>query len=551
MIPIIEYLNAGEQGKINIPKRVRRQYEILLPIIDGKDPRWYYNPQKAMRPIEFGERFCRQSKDEWLGRPLEFLLWQKAGISAVYGVLERGSDVRKHRRVFELCAKKNGKTTKMAPIALYETAKKGNEVYCAANALKQSKILWTEAVNMLAQSPELQTILKKRQFGIKNTRPGGFSVFEALANTPELLDGKLPKFVILDEVHELTQALYDILYRGQISVRDPVIWMLTTKGFVREGLFDSEYKNSCDILDGVIDDERKFSLLYELDDPVDWLNEDVWQQANPSLGTILTVENLRQAVKEGLSKPKELNGVKVKHFNIGGKSGEAFFEFDAINNEKTFDIRSFRRYEAVGGLDLSRTNDLTAFTTLIYDERAGEYCDETMYWMSQDFYNRCVEDPRMGPTWRIWVEKGYIQVAGKHVIDHSAIVRYILRMVEKYKIVYRWIYYDAWSAPYIISDLHNNGFKEGDCLVRCQQGGKTLAVPFQLLDAELRAKRVNYNNNPVTKWCLTNVGTETDRNGNDLPIKAGKNNLRKIDGFMTLLDAFVGFCDHRAELVGA
>ena len=95
-----------------------------------------------------------------------------------------------------------------------------------------------------------------------------------LANTPNLLDGKLPKVVILDEVHELYQDLYDILYNGQISVRDPLFMMLTTKGYVREGLFDTEYKNSCDIIDGVIDDERKFSLLYELDNPADWMNED-------------------------------------------------------------------------------------------------------------------------------------------------------------------------------------------------------------------------------------------------------------------------------------
>lgn len=550
MVWIEEYLNAGERGTINIPKRVIKQYQMLLPILEGKDARWYYNPKLAAKPIEFGERFCRQSKDEWRGRPIQYLLWQKAALSAIYGIVERGSDIRKHQRAFILVGKKNGKTTMIAPVALYETAKKGNEVYSAANALQQSRIIWQEAANMLDQSPQLQTMLKRRQFDIKNIRKNGFSVFMPLANTPDVLDGKLPKTVILDEVHELYQDLYDILYNGQISVRDPLFLMLTTKGYIREGLFDTEYKNSCDIIDGVIQDERKFSLLYELDNPSDWLNEDTWQQANPSIGSIMTYEALRNTVKTALDKPQSLNAVKVKHFNLGGISGDAYFAYDDINNERTFELERFKGYDAIGGFDLSLTNDLTSFTTLFWDEREREYCVDTMFWISQSFYDKVTQDVRMGNVWRVWVEQGYIRIAGINSIDHSAIVRYACRMVEKYGIRYRWIYYDAYAARYLVNDLNSEGFKEGECLIRCQQGSKTLSVPFQRLDAELRAKHVNYRNNPVVKWCLTNVAVEEDtRNKNLLPCKAGHNNMRKIDGFATMLNAFVGVVDHYNEFV--
>ena len=199
---IEEYLEAGARGDINIPKRVKRQYELLIPILDGKDNQWYFNPKLAQRPIDFGERFCRQSKDDWRGRPIEYLLWQKAALSAIYGIVDRETHLRRFRRVFIEVGKKNGKTTMTAPIALYETAKKGNEVYCAANALQQARIIWTEAVNMLEQSPQLQTLLRARQYHIQNIRKNGFSKFMPLANVPNMLDGKMPKFVILDEVHE-------------------------------------------------------------------------------------------------------------------------------------------------------------------------------------------------------------------------------------------------------------------------------------------------------------------------------------------------------------
>ncbi len=548
---IEEYLAEGEAGRINIPKRVKKQYKALLPIIRGEDPRWYYNEHLANKPIEFGEKFCRQSKDEWRGQPIKYLLWQKAALSAIYGIVERGTDLRKHQRVFILVGKKNGKTTMIAPVALYETARKGNEVYSAANALQQSRIIWTEAANMLEQSPQLKSMLKKRQYDIKNIRKNGFSVFMPLANTPNLLDGKLPKVVILDEVHELYQDLYDILYNGQISIRDPLFLMLTTKGYVREGLFDSEYKNSCDIIDGVIEDERKLSLLYELDNPADWLNEDNWEQANPSIGTIMTYEALRNTVRTALDKPQSLNAVKVKHFNLGGISGDAYFEYDDINNEATFDLKKYKGYDAIGGFDLSLTNDLTSYTTVLYDDKRREFLVDTMFWISSDFYSKVIQDARMGNVWRAWVDNGYIRVAGVNSIDHKEIVRYVNDMVNKYRLVYRWIYYDAYAARYLVSDMNDEGYKEGVCLIRCHQGSKTLSVPFQRLDAELRAKRINYNNNPVMKWCLTNVAVEEDtRNKNLLPCKAGHNNMRKIDGFATLLNAFVGVTDHYNEFVG-
>ena len=548
---IEEYLEAGARGDINIPKRVKRQYELLIPILDGKDNQWYFNPKLAQRPIDFGERFCRQSKDDWRGRPIEYLLWQKAALSAIYGIVDRETDLRRFRRVFIEVGKKNGKTTMTAPIALYETAKKGNEVYCAANALQQARIIWTEAVNMLEQSPQLQTLLRARQYHIQNIRKNGFSKFMPLANVPNMLDGKMPKFVILDEVHELQQDIYDILYQGQISITEPMLFMLTTKGYVREGLFDSEYENSCQILDGVIDDQRKFSLLYELDNPQDWLNEDNWQQANPSMGMLFSRENLREIVQTALQKPKELNAVKVKHFNIGGVSGDAYFSLDEIENKRTFSLDRFRGYDAIGGFDLSLTNDLTSFTTLFWDEKEREFCAHTKFWVSQSFYDQASQDPRMGRTWRVWVERGLVEIAGINSIAHQAITRHVCKMVEKYNICYRWIYYDAYAARYLVDDLNEQGFREGACLIRCQQGSKTLSVPFQRLDAELRARKINYQNNPVMKWYITNVAVQEDlRNKNLLPCKAGHNNARKIDGFATLLNAFVGVMDHYKEFTG-
>lgn len=545
---ILDYLEEIHAGRIDAPKRVTKQYEQLVPILEGKDSRWGYNPRKAYAPICFAETNCRQSKDEWRGQPIKYLLWQKAALSAIYGIVDRETGLRKFQKIFILIGKKNGKTTMMSPVALYETSRSGNEVISAANALMQSKIIWQEAANMLEQSPNLATVLKKRQFDIKNIRKYGFSTFAPVANSPNILDGRLPKVVILDEIHELYQDIYDILYNGQVSIKDPLFFMLTTKGYVREGLFDTEYANSTGIIDGVVEDERKFSLLYELDDPEHWENDEHWQQANPSLGYILTTEKLREIVKDAQNKPASLNAVKVKHFNCGGVSGDAYFPLDAINNESEFDLDRLKDREAIGGFDLSSTNDMTAFSTLVYDREAGEFLCETMYWITEDFYADQMSDSRMANTWRIWVDRGLVRLAGRHTIDHSAVVRYAMEMVETWGIYYRWIYYDPWSATYLVREFNEAGFREDECLRPTRQGAKTLSVPFQALEAQLRAKRINYRNNPVMKWNMTNVDVVPDRNGNLLPKKAGDKNKRKIDGFATLLDCFVGVCEHAQEM---
>ena len=94
--------------------------------------------------------------------------------------------------------------------------------------------------------------------------------------------------------------------------------------------------------------------------------------------------------------------------------------------------------------------------------------------------------------------------------------------------------------------MESNGFN----MVRCIQGAKTLSLPMQQMGQDLKAKKINYNNNPILKWCLTNTGIQTDRNGNIVPIKAQTAKLR-IDGASSMLDSYVGLYEHYSEFINA
>src|SRR5699024_9863558 len=119
-------------------------------------------------------------------------------------------------------------------------------------------------------------------------------------------------------------------------------------------------------------------------------------------------------------------------------------------------------------------------------------------------------------------------------------------MVDAYEIIPLWIYYDNYSARYWVEEMEQHGFK----MERCIQGARTLSLPMQNMGADLKAKKINYNNHPILKWCLTNTGVETDRNGNIVPIKAQTAKMR-IDGTASMLDAYVGLLEHYEEFLRA
>jgi phage terminase large subunit-like protein len=121
------------------------------------------------------------------------------------------------------------------------------------------------------------------------------------------------------------------------------------------------------------------------------------------------------------------------------------------------------------------------------------------------------------------------------------------------------VYYDSYSARYFVEEMQMQGFN----MVRCIQGAKTLSLPMQMLGTDLKAHKVIYNNNPVLKWCLTNTGVQTDRNGNIVPIKnqsprqpgvptnACVCGVERIDGTAALLDCYVGLYEHFNEYTQA
>ena len=545
---ILEYWRAIESGKCVVSRRVRKVYQELARRIEQPDTgaRYIFDEKKAARPIEFIERFCKHSKGEWAGKPVILELFQKAFISALFGFVDKETGLRQYREAMFYVARKNGKSTMLAGIALYMLVadlEAGAEVYSAATKRDQARLIFEEAFNMVKQSPQLRELLKKRKSDLyfANT----FSRFEALSKDSGSMDGLNAHCVIIDELHGVKDRnLYEVLKQSQSARRQPLLIMITTAGTVRECIFDEMYATACNIVDGVYKDETFLPILYELDSREEWTQPEAWQKANPALGTIKKIDDLKTKIARAQNNPNELRGLLVKDFNVRDTLSTAWLNYEDIDNGETFDLFRFRNKYAIGGADLSKTLDLTCATLLMVDKGTETRYVTQMYWLPEETFEKRVAEEKI--PYDKWRERGLLRTCAGNTINYKDVTAWFLEMAQEYQIIPAWIYYDAWSARYWVEEMKANGFD----MIPCQQGAKTLSLPMQQLGADLQAKRVVYNNNPILKWCLTNTGVQTDRNGNIVPVKnqAAK---QRIDGMASLLDAYVGLTEKYNEFISA
>lgn len=539
------YLDKIEAGEIVTSKRVRKIYQRLAYDMDNPG-KYRFDEAKANRPIEFIERFCKHSKGEWAGQPVRLELFQKAFISALFGFVDSETGLRKYREAFFMVARKNGKSTMLAGIALYmmlADGEAGAEIYSVATKRDQAKIIFDEVCHMVSQSPYLRKHIRKRKSDLYFS--AAMSKMQALGKNSDTLDGLNSSCVIIDELHGIKDRnLYEVMKQSQSARRQPLLVMITTAGTVRECIFDDTYEYACKVVDGVINDPTFLPIIYELDAKAEWTDPAAWFKANPGLGRIKKLEDLVAKVERAKQSPKDLSGILCKDFNIRETRYNAWLDFDSINNEETFSLEDFRGAYAIGGADLSLTTDLTCATVLMMHPETHKRYIKQMYWLPEDNFTQRVEQEKI--PYDKWLEAGLVRLCKGNTINYSDVTAWFMEIVKEHGITPLWVYYDSWSARYWVEEMEAYGFK----MERCIQGAKTLSLPMQNLGADLQAKKVIYNNNPILKWCLTNTGIQEDRNGNIVPVK-NSSAKRRIDGTASLLDAYVGLYEHYNEFLNA
>ena len=542
---VLAYWDEIKQGNITVSNKVRRQYKRLAADVKQHD-RYIFDPDKANRPIKFIETFCKHSKGELAGQYIKLELFQKAFISALFGFVDKKTGLRRFREAFFLCGRKNGKSVLLSGIALYmlmADGEGGAEVYSFATKREQAAIIFNETHNMIRQNKHLAKHVRKRKSDLYFEAT--FSTFKPLGRNSNSLDGLNSHFIAADEMHAIKDRnLYEVMRQSMSARTQPLLITITTAGTVRENIFDDLYNYSSEIISGTFEDDTFLPLLYELDEREEWTNPEAWPKANPGLGTIKKFDDLEQKVERAINNPIEQSGVLTKEFNIRETNYNSWLTFEALNNEETFNLEDYKGYYCIGGADLSKIGDLTCATALLMNPETEKRYVTQMYWLPEEGFTERVEADKV--PYDVWHRRGLLRLCEGNTINYSDITAWFLELIEKYEIIPLWVYYDAWSATYWVQEMETENFN----MMQARQGAKTLSLPMQQLGADLAAKKINYNNNPILKWCLSNTGVITDRNENIVPAKA-QTAKQKIDGTSSLLNAYVGLMDRYQEYLNS
>ncbi|OUC03841.1 terminase [Bacillus thuringiensis serovar medellin] len=547
--PIIEYYSLIESGKEIVSEKVRRIYKKLVSDIGDNESVYEYDSKKANHAIEFIENFCKHSKGKWGGKPIVLEVWQKAFIAAAFGFVHGIDGTRKYREVLLVVARKNGKSTVGSGVGLYlqiADGEPGSEVYAVATKKDQAKLVWLESKRMVKKSPALLKRIKP--LVSEMVSEWNDSTFKPLGSDSETLDGLNVHGAMMDEIHAWKDKnLYDVIVDGTSSREQPMIFMITTAGTVRESVYDMKYEEAEMLLNGLDDpdgykDERFLPIIYELDKREEWTDPSKWKKANPGLGTIKKVDQLETKVNKAKANSLLVKNLLTKDFNIRETSTEAWLTFEQLNNPETFDIEKLKPSYGIGGCDLSSTTDLTAAKVIFMVPEDPHIYVKQMYWLPEDLLEQRSKEDKI--PYNLWHEQGILRTTPGNSVHYKFVTKWFLEIRDEYGIYLPWIGYDKWSANYWVEDMQ--GYFGKEAMIPIAQGKQTLSSPMKLLGADLESKLINYNNHTIDKWCLSNTAIDVDKNLNIQPNKT-KNQRRRIDGTAALLNAYVVLQEKRND----
>ena len=253
--PILEYWEAIESGKETVSKKVYKTYQKIVKDIQNPG-KYFYSHKRGNHIIEFAENYCKHSKGKYGGKPVVLELWEKALLSTVFGFIDINGN-RKYREAILIVGKKNGKSLIASIVGLYlliGDGEPGPEIYAVATKKDQAKIIWLESKRMVMKSPTLRKRVKPLTHELSSEEFNS-GVFKALASDSDTLDGLNVHGVLMDEIHQWKQgkALFNIMADGTTAREQPLVFITSTAGTIREDIYDQKYEEAERVINGYED----------------------------------------------------------------------------------------------------------------------------------------------------------------------------------------------------------------------------------------------------------------------------------------------------------
>lgn len=548
---IYTYYQGIKNGTYLTGRFVTLLYEYLIRGLQEKQ--FFFDGNKANAAIAWIEEHCRHTEGPLAPGPLKLEVWQKAMLSAIFGIIDQNGN-RQFKEIVLVVARKNGKSLLASSVGSYTWRVDGGygaRVFCIAPKFDQADIIYNCIWQMVQLDPEWQELkalslekdtqhrkvhddsmlARHRQSDLSIN--GTNSTVKKIAFNSKSSDGFNPSLTICDEVAawqgDKGLKQYEVMKSAMGARPDGFIISCTTSGYVNEGIYDELIKRSTRFLMGESKEKRLLPLLYMIDDVDKWNDINELRKSNPNLGVSVSVDYLLEeiAVAEGsLSKKAEF---LTKYACIKQNSSLAWLPAEVVNKAcgEPLKLDDFRDSYCVGGIDLSQTRDLTACTAVI--EKNGELYVFAKFFLPAEKIDEAIQ--RDGVPYNIYIQRGLLQPSGDNFVDYHDCYQWFTDLVEKYEIYPLQVGYDRYSAQYLIQDMENYGF-------RCDSvfQGENLYGVIQETQGLLEDGKIHIGDNDLLKMHLLNsaIKMSTERGRGKL-VKL--NPSLHIDGTAAFIDS--------------
>ena len=559
---IREYWQGIESGEIIVGYYVREQVSRLVSELDN--PAYKIDLHESQKRINFIEKECRHSEAPFAGKPFKLLLFQKAIIEAIFAIKrwndELGRYIRKYQEIILVLGRKNGKTPLASAISLSEwvCGEMGTKILYGSNDYDQADLLYMATDAMREAAPKLARCTRRNQKGIfwggrkQKSHTGKFSAqnkgsIRKLSARTSAKEGKNIKVGIVDEVHEMKDNTLVMPIKQALSTQDEPIYIeITTEGFTDNGYLDERLMTARQVLEGEVEKDNLLIFWYTQDSEEEiWRDEKSWYKSNPTLGEVKKWSFLRGMVEDARLSASTKAFVLAKDFNIKQNSAAAWLSADVIDNQETFDPKELEGQFYIGGFDYAETTDLCAAKAIFVNPWTLKKRCLGMYFIPEVKADAIIMDDNanhLNPeqkNYRAWADKGLVTICPGTEVDPAMVSQWYISLLRELQARPYKIGFDNWHAKQLKDNLTDAFGPE--VLERVSMDFLSLNGAMASLESDLTYKKLNYNNNEMDRWCLSNTAFKLNNMGLKMPVKIWNQAKNRIDGTLGLLTAYAAY----------
>ena len=528
----LDYCESILSGEIPGNASIKKVCENFIRDLNSStQAKWayYFSEERANRVCQFVE-LMPHVEGVWDTKRIHLEGWQCLFLCNIFGMLERGSDLRRYRVIYLGVARKNAKSTLAAAIGSYcliADGEPGAQVYSAARSKDQAKIVWKCSASQLAGRTDLCDKFGIRLMTQAITQSGenAHRTYQPVSREAKNLEGKNPHCVILDELHaHPDDEVREVMLQGMGSRKQPLLVQITTAGTDMGTFAWEEHLYAERVALGLEQNPRYFAMPYGLESDDDWKNEKLWVKANPNLGVSVSLQSIQDGLLEALAKPRKLNNFKSRRLNMWSSTTEGWLDMDSWLQcgDPTMCLEELAGRAVWLGLDLASTQDLTALS-VVAPTLSPEGDIIKLEMMAYHFLpSPAVRNGHQ--RWAAWLREerpGLIETKTE-TTDFAAVRKKIEEINEIADI--RLIGFDPYNATHFTNQLSEEGYD----LAIVRQGVQTLSEPSKLFERAIVSKFLRHTGCPILTWQIGNAMVQVDVNENIRPIRPDRDS--KIDG---------------------